>query len=649
MSKIIFSSWAGKVVDNRGLKTEEYVPVEYLTLPLEYDGTKVSAFMGWDGLVVASEKVNVVDMAYAYAREVQKLCCGECAIGWLGISVIVDILARIVGGMGTEADMELLPRLASAMREDAKCVLGQSAPVPILDTLKYYEQEYLELIRNKKAAPKSNYRVKVTAPCIEACPAHIDIPGYIELIRNWRYSESLSLIRERNCLPTISGRVCAAPCENTCTRKDIDGPVAIRALRRYVTEWELGEGLTPSVSKSEETKEKVAIIGAGPAGLAAAYNLALNGYQVTIFEELPVVGGMAAVGIPEYRLPTDVLEREVDIIRKMGVEIKLNTRIGRDLSIEDLWKDGYKAIFVAIGAHQSRKIGAEGEDQSYEGFVDGVKFLRDLNLGRAMESKDRVLVIGGGDVAVDCARSCLRIGFKDVNILYRRSRVEMPARKAEIEEAEREGVRIDYLVTPTKIVAENGKVRGAECIRMKLGEPDASGRRRPIPVEGSEFVIETDVIIAAVGQQPDLSCLTEGDQVKVTDYMTVEADASTCQTSRGGIFCGGDCATGPALLIDALAAGNRAAQSIDQYLREGKVVQSEDAKREKALQGIDVYPQREKVIVGKKAPGYIHHLPLEERTSNFREVEQVFSAEAALEEAKRCLRCYRVMVLATTE
>jgi formate dehydrogenase beta subunit len=648
MSKVIFSSWAGKIVDNRGLKIGEYAPVEQLSLPTGYDHTKVAAFMGWDGLVVMDSTVNVVDMAHAYVKEAQKICCGECAVGRIGISLVLDILARILEGRGREEDVELLLWLGNGIKENAKCVLGQTALTPILDTIKYYKQQYLDAIRNKKAISNSNYRVMVTAPCMEACPAHLDIPGYIELIRNRRYGESLNLIRSGVCLPGTVGRVCVAPCEDSCRRKDVDGPLAIRALKRYVADWELERGLAPPISKPKEAKEKVAIIGAGPAGLACGYNLALRTYRVTIFEELPVAGGMAAVGIPPYRLPKDILDREIEIIKRTGVEIKLNTKLGRDLAIDDLWKEGYKAIFIAIGAHQSRKMDVEGEEQGYEGFSEGVEFLRGVNLGKRIEPKSKVLVVGGGDVAIDCARTCLRVGFKDVNIVYRRSRAEMPAREAEVEEVEREGVKIDYLVMPTQILAKNGKVVGAECIRMKLGEPDASGRRKPMPVKGSEFVMEAEMIISAIGQQPDLSCLADKGQVKVTKYKTIVADSSTYLTDEKGIFAGGDCVTGAATLIDALAAGNRVAQSIDRYIREGRV-QSGAEKIGDVVQGINLSDQRERGIIGREAPQVVGHLSVEERLSNFREVEHNFSPEAALEEAKRCLRCYRVMVWATTE
>jgi len=645
--KVVFSSWAGKVVDNRGLEAEVCAPVEELNLPLECDPARVKAFMGWDGFLVVDEKANVVDMAYAYAREVQKLACGECAVGRIGISVIVETLGRLLKGEGREGDIELLQWVGKGMKDNAKCVLGQTAPVPVLDSIEYYREAYLDLIKNKKAISAPAYHVKVTAPCMEACPAHLDIPGYIELIRNQRQDASLELIRQGVCLPGTLGRVCTAPCEEVCKRNDIDGPLAIRALKRHAADWEMEVGQIPPVSIFGEGGEKVSVVGAGPAGLAAGYNLALAGYRVTIFEELSVAGGMAAVGIPAYRLPKAVLDREVDIIRGAGVEIRFNTRVGRDITIADLWKNGYKAIFVAVGAHKGRAMGVEGEDQGYEGFVDGVKFLRDVNLGKRVVPVGRVLVVGGGDVAVDCARSCLRLGFKDVNILYRRSRVEMPAREGEIEGAIEEGVKISYLVAPTGILTEGTGLVGLECVKMELGEPDASGRRSPVPVEGSEFVVNADMVIAAIGQEADLSCLAGEDKVKISRYGTVDADPETCQSSEKGIFSAGDCVTGPAILIEAVAAGNRAARSIDRYLRKGEAVSSAGASR--AGQSAALSAQREKESTISRAPQPVGCLPVAGRIPGFPEVEVGLTREAAQEEAKRCLRCYRVMLWQSDE
>ena len=646
MNKVMFSSWAGKVVDNRGLDIERYTEVENLELPLEYNGHRVRAFISWNGLVVTDERVNIVDMAYSYLKEVQKLCCGECTVGYVGIKVMLDILDRILSGGGRESDIELLEWLGTGIKKNAKCTFCASAVTPILDTINYYEKEYLKLITSKKAVPKSTYIARVSAPCMEACPAHQDVPGYIELIKNHRYEESLKLIRKTNPLPGICGRACIAPCEANCRRADIDSPIAITALKRFVADYEAASGAEPVFEKAENSRQKVAVIGAGPAGLAASYNLVLKGYKVTIYEELSSAGGMAVVGIPPYRLPRDVINREAEIIQKLGVEFKLNTKIGRDITLNSLFDEDFKAIFIATGAHIGRELGIEAEDK---GLVDGVRFLHNVNMGKKVEPKDKVIIIGGGNVAIDCARTCLRLGFKDVTIVYRRSRAEMPGRNEEIEEAEKEGAKITFLAVPVKILTEGGRVIGAKCIRMELGEPDASGRKRPIPIPDSEFMIETDMIISAIGEAPDLSFLTEDDRIQVTNGSTIMVKPNSYQASRAGVFSGGDCVTGPATLIEAIAAGNNAARNIDQYLRLGKVVESEEDIVASLVHNINLSPQREEGIIAKGTRQSPEQLPLSDRALNFDEVEKCLTAEAALREAERCLRCYRVMLLAITD
>ena len=645
MNKVIFSSWAGKVVDNRGLHPNDYTSLGDLSLPLEFNRRRVRAFMSWNGLVVADDKVDIVDMAYTYLKEVQKLSCGECSVGYFGIKIMLGVLAGIAKGKGREGDIELLRWLGAGIKENARCDFCPSAITPVLDTLEHYTEEYIKPVVGRKRRAKS-YMIGVTAPCMEACPAHQDVPGYIELIRNCRYKEALELIRKTNCLPQITGRACVAFCEASCTRNEIDSPLAIRALKRFAAEYGVDSGSEPALEKVRDGKPRVAIIGAGPAGLAASYNLALMGYKVTIFDELSAAGGMALVGIPPYRLPKDVLDGEVDFIRRLGVEIKLNTKLGRDITLGQLFSEGFKAIFIATGAHLGREFDIENWGEGYPGLVDGVKFLRDVNLGKKIEAKDRVIIVGGGNVAVDCARTCLRLGFKDVTIVYRRSRVEMPGRKEEVEAAEVEGVKIHLLATPVKVLTEGNRVIGAECIRMELGEPDASGRRRPIPVKGSEFTLPADMIVSAIGEAPGLSFLAQGEPIETTEQGTIKVAPLTYQTSRVGVFSGGDCVIGPATLIEAIAAGNRAARSIDQYLTSGKVVSSEEDVKERLTHDIGLLRQGGGGIIARSQRQSPEQLPSPDRVQSFDEVEKCLTAESAVKEAERCLRCYRVMLLA---
>ena len=465
--------------------------------------------------------------------------------------------------------------------------------------------------------------------CRAACPAGVNVQGYVALVREGKYKEALELIRRDNPLPIVCGRICFHPCETKCERGKVDEPVAVNALKRFVTDWELKHGKEEKVEPIPKIhEEKIAIVGSGPTGLVAAYELTKKGYPVTVFEALHEVGGMLRVGIPEYRLPKNLLEIEIKHIRELGIEIQTGTVIGKDLTIEQLRQKGYKAFLIAVGAQESWKLGIEGED--LKGVIHALDFLKDVNLGKTVELGERVAVIGGGNVAVDAARTALRLGAKKVSILYRRSKAEMPAFSAEAEAAEKEGVEFQFLVAPKKILGENGKVTALECIRMKLGEPDESGRRRPIPVEGSEFVINLDAVIPAIGEAPDVSLLSNG--AKITERRTIECDPITLETSLPGIFAGGDVVSGPATVVNAIAAGKRAAVSIARYLR------GEDLKvgREEEIKLVE---EVSKEGVEKRYRQIMPLIPVEKRIRSFEEVETGFTEEMALQEAERCLSC----------
>jgi indolepyruvate ferredoxin oxidoreductase alpha subunit len=463
--------------------------------------------------------------------------------------------------------------------------------------------------------------------CQATCPLHVDVRGHIELIREGRFDDALALIKQTLPFPAIIGRICTRPCEGKCKRADIEEAIAINALKRSAADYGKYE---EDYSIPVERKEKVAIIGGGPAGIMAAYDLRKSGYKVTIFEAMPKLGGMMAVGIPEFRLPRDILNDEIDVIHKLGVEVKLNTRVGTDINLLDLKRD-YNAVFIAIGAHQGGSLGIKNSDVN--GVIDGIEFLRKVNMGEEVPVGDKVVIVGGGNVAVDCARTCVRLGFKDVNIVYRRSRDEMPAIGEEVVEAEHEGVNIHLLAGPSMVVARGNKVTGIELIKMKLGEPDDSGRRRPVPVAGSEFTMEAGLIIAAVGEQPDLDFMT-GEAARAISKGHIKADPVTLETSIKRVFAGGDAVTGPATVIEAMAAGRKAAISIDRYLRG----QPLDTGRE----GEGVFESKLMVDtfgIGREPRLNMPVLPVEQRLGNFREVELGLSREEAIREAKRCLSC----------
>ncbi len=465
-------------------------------------------------------------------------------------------------------------------------------------------------------------------PCYKACPAGIDIPRYIRLIAKGRPSAALAVIREKVPFPAVLGRVCAAPCQEECRRGlDVDKALHIRMLKRFAADnsddsWKKQAKFLPSTGKS------VAVVGAGPAGLTCAYYLAKLGHKVTVFEALPQPGGMMRVGIPEYRLPRDILRSEIDEIEKMGVEIKLNTRID---SLDSLFQEGYQAIFLAIGAHKEMKLGVEGEELL--GVIGCVEFLRQFNLGEKVKVGDKVGVIGGGNVAIDSARAALRLGAKKVTIFYRRTKNEMPAQQEEVEQALEEGVEIIFLAAPSKIIKRNGNLN-LELIRMELGEPDSSGRRRPVPIKGSEFNASLDTLIAAIGEQPEVPA---GFQVELGrgNVLKVKEDLST---SRDGIFAGGDCKSGPALVINAIDAGRKAAQSIDRYLGGRGDITECLVSAEEAVAWLEEAPTGERLAT-------VSYLAPETRIHALSEIEQGMTWETAVAEAQRCLQCNAIAPL----
>ena len=473
-------------------------------------------------------------------------------------------------------------------------------------------------------------------PCEVSCPAHIDIQNYNLMISRGYFEEALRRIRKTTPLYGVLGRVCHRPCETVCNRSQIDEPVAVNALKRFVADFELSNGIRNVTSSPRTKEEKVAVIGSGPAGLSAAYDLVRMGYGVTVFEALPVAGGMMAVGIPEYRLPRNIVHTEIELIEKAGVEIKLNSPIGQGgLTLDTIWQQKYKAIFIATGAHLGSQLGIPNE--GLDGVVDGVSFLRDINLGRKVKIGKRVMVIGGGNVAIDSARMALRLGAKEVSIIYRRTSEEMPAIQDEIREAEEEGVKIHFLANPCKILSESGQCTGMECFRMERGELDESGRRRPLYLEGSEFIIKADMIIRAVGQAPDLSFLAWDSKLQISRAGTLVTESRGLATNIPGIFAGGDVVSGPSSIIEAIAAGKKAAAGIDCYLR-GLAYPLEYIKP--AVVGVDDTNMKWHLRDLEKSPrAVVPTLKIEQRKGCTKEVSLGLSRETAVQEARRCLYC----------
>jgi formate dehydrogenase beta subunit len=477
------------------------------------------------------------------------------------------------------------------------------------------------------------------APCRQTCPAEIDIPRYIAQIREGDYEGAVSTIRDRNPLLLACGRVCPHPCEVNCRRAIEDEPVSINQLKRFAADYEMNSGRRLPVPLAPLTGKRVAVVGGGPAGLTCAFFLRRLGHEVTIFEAMPKMGGMLRYGIPEYRLPKKVLDWEIDGILELGVEHRCNVKFGTDFDPDSLKTDGYDAIFMGIGAWKDSSLRVEGEQ--LQGCYTGIDFLSRLAGGEPIPTGRSAVIIGGGNTAIDCTRNLLRLGVEEVNLVYRRTRNEMPANPVEIEAAEEEGVKFTFLAAPVRVVGDESEhTTHLEYLKMELGEPDASGRRRPVPIEGSETLMETDMVITAIGQSPDISFTEQLDQqlaeLKTTRWNTIEVDPATLQSDIPYIFCAGDAATGPSLVVDAIGGGRRAARSIHQYVMEQEV-RTEPGELQKSLIDETLFEYVEGIVKSQRAP--MPELPVAERIKSFVEADQVLSEDAALGESMRCLFC----------
>jgi len=631
--KDIIYSIGGGIPKNKRFKAVQLggpsggcIPSELLDTTTDYEAiASTGAIMGSGGMVVMDEDNCMVDIARFFMDFLKEESCGKCNACREGIKRMLEILTNICEGRGKEGDIEILEELGNTIKKFSLCGLGQTAPNPVLSTLRYFRHEYEDHILEHRC--KAGVCEELfTAQCINACPLGQMVPGYISLVEEGRFEEAIQLIRQTNPMPGILGRVCNHPCMDVCVRGQTDEPINIPKIKRFAADRARENGITVQLAKSQGKQETIAIIGGGPAGLAAAYYLRLMGYQPTVFEELPKLGGMLRYGIPAYRLPRDILDEEIDAIISTGVTVKTAVKVGRDMTFEALRKD-FDAVFIGIGAHQSQRMEIPGEE--LEGVYGGAEFLRQVELCNPPVIGKAVGVIGGGNVALDVARTCRRMGA-EVTIVYRREQRDMPASAEEIDDALAEGISLKTLVMPSSITKVNGKLSLA-LQHAEPGDFDRTGRRRPVPVSRKTTIKNYDTIFAAIGQVSDTSFSKELDLMKGS----IAVERRSLKTNLEGVYAGGDAVTGPAMVVDAVAAGKRAARAIDREF---------SAKRAQKPYTKDY----EKIPLTMKVPGEeivkqemakTPKVSPTERITDFREVELNFDTETIKKECRRCLRC----------
>ncbi|MFV0600111.1 MAG: NADH-ubiquinone oxidoreductase-F iron-sulfur binding region domain-containing protein [Bacteroidales bacterium] len=608
------------------------VTKENLNTPADYDSlNKIGAIMGSGGLIVMNEDTCMVDTARFFMDFIRDESCGKCVACRVGTKRMLEILERITQGQGKKGDIELLEEIGETIKQTAMCGLGQTAPNPILSTIRFFRDEYEEHI-NKKHCRAGVCSAMFTSPCENTCPANINISGYVSLIAAGRFQDAYNLIMQENPFPAVCGRICTRPCESKCRRRTVDEAIAIRDLKRFVVDYAFKNEMPWKVQMTFPKKKdmKVAVIGAGASGLTCAHYLVNIGYDVDVYESEPKAGGVLAYGIPEYRLPKDILQHEISLIEEQGVNVILNTEIGKDISFKQLRED-YQAIYISTGTQFPQKINIKGENLN--GVFHGITFLKQIHFEPNFRLSGTVAVIGGGNTAIDSARTALRIGAEKVIVVYRRTIDQMPAYYEEIIEAVEEGIEIMELVAPIQFVDDgNGRVKSIECIKMELSDFDSSGRRKSVEVKGSNFMLDIDYVIPAVSQYADLPFIGKN-EIGQTKWGTFVTNPENMMTTMEGVFAGGDIVRGPEDVINAIADGKKAATTIDLYLGGNGLLN-----KGQKIDIPSVYDEDE-IVYHKQFEKDM--LPPNQRKKTFEEVVLGFHKLNAIAESMRCLHCER--------
>lgn len=663
MSRVFFSSWQNETIDNR---VNEQEMESNFRLPIEYSSNRNSkAFIGWDGVVLFESDVDIVSLALKYAMQYQKYseACGRCAPGRWGGRILYDLLDKIARGEGELSDLDSIKETSKSMMNTSKCEIGKTVPKPILDLIENFESNFLELIEQKSIAKDYNsnqieYIAKVTAPCIDMCPAHVDIPAYIEGVKDLMFEDSLKATRGTMPLAHSCGRVCPHPCEDACRRANLDEPISIMELKRVGADYEDEHKLNwfhPAEPKAKVGK-RVAVIGSGPAGLTGAYYLGLDGVDVDVYEELPVLGGEVAVGVPEYRMPIGKYNQDIDLVKALGVKFITDTRVTPEMMRE--FEKDYDAILIASGTRISKKIRANNEREEINGYWPAIEFLDQINLynkysiGESVDLTGKTLVcVGGGFTSMDVVRCAVRAGAKRVIMLYRRDEKTIIRNTSyeEYHEAVEEGVEFIFQTSIEDIITDkDDNLKELKVNRFELVQDPNGGRPKLQKIEGADFIIETDYLVPAVSQDADLSLLPKEWEIEQTSWRTIKTDGKTYMTNREGIFAAGDCEYGPMTIVNAVGQAKRAASVISRYVQTKEVSLLNEEIMEDHLRSLKVYNKNEKITgwMPNLKREVSQKLSVDERIDNEREVNFGFTQTEAIAEAQRCMRCYYIAMVA---
>ena len=676
MSKVYFSTWKSELINNFG-KSEDAWEESAYKLPMQYsEQSDAKAFIGWDGVALYDEDVDVVRLATEYAAQYQVYseACGRCAPGRWGGRILYDLLDKIARGEGSLSDMDHLKEVSRNMQLTSKCEIGKTVPNPLLDLMTHFEAEFLECIDEQKPSKhyheEVGYIAKVTAPCTDACPAHVDIPAYIEGVRDLRFDDSLMATRQTMPLAHTCGRVCPHPCETECRRTNLDEPIAIMELKRLGADYETdhGFGFFHPAEQKPSTGKKVAVVGAGPAGLTTAYYLALEGVHCDVYEELPVLGGEVTVGVPEYRMPWDKYEKDIEAVKDLGVNFILNTRVTADMMRQ--FETDYDAVMIASGTRISKKVYCDNERPEITGYWGAIDFLDRVNLyvkfGITLTEDQKkeyaidneyvdltgktVVCVGGGFTSMDVVRCSIRAGAKRVVMLYRRDEKTIIRNTTyeEYHEAVEEGVEFIFHSAVAKMNDEENVLKSLTVDKFELVPDPEGGRPQLVKIEGASFDIECDYLIPAVSQSADLKFIPEEWELEMTSWATLKTNGKDYMTSRKGIFASGDCEYGPMTIVNAVGQAKRGASVMARYVQTGEITLTDDEIMEDQLRKMRVYDKNEKVT------GWLPGLPRERsevldvdiRKVNNMEVNFGLTQEQAISEAERCMRCYYIAMVA---